>query len=145
MSALTLQAARKAVDAALAKAQEIGSPSSVAVVDGGRELLAFARMDGALLASPEIARGKAHTARSLDMATKDVAPLTQPGGPLYGLETAHLAANRPLIAFAGGVPITVDGDIVGAIGVAGGTPDDDHTVASAGATILTAGGETDRG
>jgi uncharacterized protein GlcG (DUF336 family) len=133
VSTLTLQAGQAALDAALAKAEEIGSPSSIAVLDAGRELLAFARMDGALLASAAISQAKAYTARSLDCATRDVDTATQPGGPLYGLQTAHLAAGRALVTFGGGVPITVGGQVVGAVGVAGGTPDQDHEIAAAGA------------
>jgi len=133
VSTLTSEAGQAALRAALDKAREIGSPSSVAVLDGGRELLAFARMDGALLASAEISQAKAYTARSLDCATRDVDVATQPGGPLYGLQTSHLAAGRSLVTFGGGVPITVDGQVVGAVGVAGGTPDQDHEIASAGA------------
>jgi uncharacterized protein GlcG (DUF336 family) len=133
VSELTLEGAQAALRAALEKAREIGSPSSIAVVDAGRELLAFARMDGALLASAEIAQAKAYTARSLNCATKDVDTATQPGGPLYGLQTAHAAAGRALVTFGGGVPVTVDGQVVGAVGVAGGTPDQDHEIASVGA------------
>lgn len=133
MTALTLDQAQAALQAALEKAQEIGSPSSVAVLDAGRELLAFARMDGALLASAAISQAKAYTARSLDCATRDVDVATQPGGPLYGLQTAHLAAGRALVTFGGGVPIVVAGEVVGAVGVAGGSPDQDHEIAAAGA------------
>lgn len=133
MPGLSLAEARQVLDAALAKAEEIGSPSSVAVIDAGRELLAFARQDDALLASSEISQNKAFTARSLNMATKDVGPLTQPGQPLYGLETAH---RRPLVSFGGGRPLAVGDEIVGAIGVAGGSPDQDDEVAAAGAAAL---------
>jgi uncharacterized protein GlcG (DUF336 family) len=139
VSTMTLAAAQAALDAALAKAREIGSPSSVAVLDAGRELLAFGRMDGALLASAAISQAKAYTARSLDCATKDVDAATQPGGPLYGLQTAHLAAGRALVTFGGGVPIVVDGAVVGAVGVAGGSPDQDHEIAAAGAAAAQAG------
>lgn len=133
MLGLSLAEARQVLDAALAKAEEIGSPSSVAVVDAGRELLAFARQDDALLASSEISQNKAFTARSLNMATKDVGPLTQPGQPLYGLETAH---RRPLVSFGGGRPLAAGNEIVGAIGVAGGSPNQDDEVAAAGAAAL---------
>lgn len=128
MATLTLEQAQGALDAALRRAGEIGSPSSVAIVDAGRELLAFARMDGALLASIEIAIGKAYTARSMNMNTRDIGPLTQPGQPLYGIETSHA---RPLITFGGGRPLAIGGEIVGAVGVAGGTVDQDDEVASA--------------
>ncbi|WNV75084.1 heme-binding protein [Geodermatophilus sp. DSM 44513] len=140
MSTLTLEAGQAALRAALEKAREMGSPSSVAVLDDGRELIAFARMDGALLASAEISQAKAYTARSLNCATKDVDAAAQPGGPLYGLQTSHLAAGRSLVTFGGGVPITVNGEIVGAVGVAGGTPDQDHEIASAGAAAVGSAG-----
>ncbi len=128
--ALTEAQARKAIEAGLAKAGEIGSPSSIAVVDGGRNLVAFQRMDGALLASIEISQAKAYTARSLNMKTGDVTQYVQPGGPFYGMETSH---RQPLVVFGGGQPITVGGEVVGAVGVAGGSVDDDESVAAAAA------------
>lgn len=136
MESLSLDQARAALDACVAKAAEIGSPSSIAVVDDGRELLAFARMDGALLASAAISQAKAYTSRSLSCDTRDVEALAQPGGALFGLHTAHLAVGRALVTFGGGVLISVDGAPAGAIGVAGGTPDQDHEVAAAGAAAV---------
>jgi uncharacterized protein GlcG (DUF336 family) len=133
---LTMEQAQAALEASVSKAKEIGSPSSVAVIDAGRELVAFARMDDALLASVAISQAKAYTARSLNASTKDVGELAQPGAPLFGLQTAHLAVGRSLVTFGGGVPITVGGEIVGAVGVAGGSPDQDHEIASAGAAAL---------
>jgi uncharacterized protein GlcG (DUF336 family) len=133
---LRYEQAHKALTAALQKADEIGSPSSVAVVDQGRELLAFARQDGALLASTEISIGKAYTACSMKMATKDIGPLTQPGQPLFGLEVTH---SRPLVTFGGGRPLEVGGEVVGGVGVAGGTVDqDDEIAAAAAAAVATA-------
>jgi uncharacterized protein GlcG (DUF336 family) len=133
MTNITYDQAQLVLEAALSKASEIGSPSSVAVVDGGRELVAFARQDGALLASTEISIGKAYTSCSLQMATADVGPLTQHGQPLYGLETSH---QRPLVTFAGGRPIQRGGDPVGAVGVAGGTVDQDDEIAMAAVAAL---------
>jgi len=133
MPGLSLREARVVLEAALAKASEINSPSSVAVVDEGRELLAFARQDGALLASIEISIGKAYTACSLRAPTREVGTMTQPGQPLYGLEVTH---QRPLVTFAGGCPIEVDGEIAGAVGVAGGTTEQDDAVATAAAGSL---------
>lgn len=133
MATLTLDQALGALQAAVRKATEIGSPSSIAIVDSGRNLLAFARMDDALLASIEIAQGKAYTARSMNMKTADIGPLTQPGQPLYGIETSHA---RSLITFGGGQPLRVDGEIVGAVGVAGGTVEQDDEVASAAVASL---------
>lgn len=128
MPNLTLEQARRALAAAVARATEIGSPSSIAIVDAGRNLVAFYRMDGALLASIEISQGKAYTARSLNMNTRDIGPLTQPGQPLYGIETSHA---RPLITFGGGQPLRVGGEVIGAVGVAGGLVEQDDEVASA--------------
>jgi uncharacterized protein GlcG (DUF336 family) len=130
---LRYEHARRALDAALQKATDIGSPSSVAIVDQGRELLVFARQDGALLASTEISQGKAYTSVSMRMATKDIGPLTQPGQPLFGLEHTH---SRPLVTFGGGRPLEVGGEIVGAVGVAGGTVDQDDEIAAAAAAAL---------
>jgi uncharacterized protein GlcG (DUF336 family) len=130
---LSYEQARQALDAALQKATDIGSPSSVAIVDDGRELIAFARQDEALLASTEISAGKAYTACSMKMATKDIGPLTQPGQPLYGLEHTH---QRPLVTFGGGRPLEVDGRVVGGVGVAGGTVDQDDEIAAAAVTAV---------
>lgn len=136
MATLSLAQAQAALGAGLAKAAEISSPSSIAVIDGGRELLAFARMDQALLASPAIAQAKAYTARSLNCDTRDVEGAVQPGAALFGLQTAHLAVGRSLVTFGGGVLISVGGEVVGAIGVAGGSPDQDHEIAAAGAATI---------
>ena len=133
MATLTMDQALGALRTAVGKATEIGSPSSIAIVDGGRNLVAFVRMDGALLASIEISQGKAYTARSMNMNTADIGPLTQPGQPLYGIETSHA---RPLITFGGGQPLRVNGEIVGAVGVAGGTVVQDDEVASAAVASL---------
>jgi len=133
MADLTLQQAQGALQAALQRAVKIESPSSIAIVDSGRNLLAFARMDNALLASIEIAQGKAYTARSMNMNTGDIGPLTQPGAPLYGIETSHA---RPLITFAGGRPLRIGDEVVGAVGVAGGTGAQDDDIAAAAVASL---------
>jgi uncharacterized protein GlcG (DUF336 family) len=129
MSNVTIEQAQRAITAALRAAEENGVPSSVAVVDSGRNLVAFARMEGALLASIEISQNKAYTARSMNSDTGALQEYTQPGAPFYGLETSH---GRPLITFGGGLPITAsDGEVVGAVGVAGGSADQDAAVAHA--------------
>lgn len=119
--------------AALKKAAELNSPSSIAIVDDGRNLLGFVRMEGALLASIEISQAKAYTARSLNMKTGDVMPLVQPGGPLYGMENSH---RQALVVFAGGVPIAKGDAVIGAVGVAGGMPPDDEAIAQAAADAI---------
>lgn len=121
------------ISAALARAAEIGSPSSVAVVDAGRNLVGFARQDSAILASVDVAQAKAFTACSLSMSTADLAPAVQPGGPFYGLSGSH---GLPYIPFGGGRPLRVADAVVGAIGVGGGTPEQDDEVAAAGVDAL---------
>ncbi|WP_374379616.1 heme-binding protein [Dongia sp.] len=118
------------LQAGLKKARELNSPSSIAIVDGGRNLVGFIRMEGALLASIEISQGKAYTSASMNMKTGDIMGLVQPGGPLYGMETSH---RQPLIVFAGGVPVANGG---GAVGVAGGMPPDDEAIAAAAAAAM---------
>jgi uncharacterized protein GlcG (DUF336 family) len=127
-----LDQANAALEAAIKKAEEIGTTMDIAVVDVGENLKAFARMDGAWLGSIDISQKKARTARYFDMNTGDIGQLSQPGGPLFNIEHS----NGGLITFPGGVPIK-DGDIViGAIGVSGSTVENDHTVAAAGANAV---------
>jgi len=133
MSEITAAAAHAAIEAGIAKAKEINSPSSIAILDSGRNLIAFHRMDGALLASIEISQGKAYTARSLNMKTADVTEYVQPGGPFYGMETSH---RTPMVVFGGGVPVEKAGAVIGAVGVAGGMVPDDVAVAEAVAAAL---------
>ena len=99
---VTLSSAQAVVEAARAKADEIGVPMNIAVVDDGNNLTAFARMDGAWLGSIDIAQNKAYTARSFDMSTKDLAPLCQPNQPLFGIQASN---QGRLIVFAGGIPL----------------------------------------
>ena len=129
---LSLDQANAALEAAMKKAEEIGTKMDIALVDAGANLKAFARMDGAWLGSIDISIKKASTARWFDMNTGDIGGLSQPGGALYNIEHS----NDGLITFPGGVPIK-DGDIViGAIGVSGSTVENDHTVAAAGAAAV---------
>lgn len=103
-----------------------GSPCSISILDAGRNLVAFIRMEGAILASIEVSHGKAYTAGSMGMPSGDLAPLIQPGQPFYGFETSH---RQPMVIFAGGFPVHRDGRLIGAVGVAGGDPDADVRVA----------------
>lgn len=133
---LGLGEAQLLVDAALAHAERIETPVSVAVVDAGRELVAFARHDKAPLLSAEIARSKAFTARSLNMATADLAAATRPDAPLFGLDSSH---PREVAIFAGGRPVESDGEVAGAIGVSGGTVEEDDEIALAALASLESG------
>jgi uncharacterized protein GlcG (DUF336 family) len=127
-TSVTLDQARAIIDAARAKADDIGVPMNIAVVDAGNNLTAFSRMDGAWLGSIDIAQSKAYTARAFDMPTRDLADMAQPGQPLFGID----AANQRVIIFAGGIPLSDNKTVVGAVGVSGGTPDQDHEVCEAG-------------
>ena len=120
--------ARAVIDGAILKAVELGLNMDIAVVDAGGNLKAFLRMDGAWLGSIDIAVKKARTARLFDMPTGDIGGLSQPGGPLYGIEHS----NGGLVTFPGGVPLRAsDGTVIGAVGVSGSTVQDDHAVAVA--------------
>ena len=130
---LSLAQAQSVLAAAIAAAEEQGTKMDVAVVDAGGNLKAFARMDGAWLGSIDIATTKARTARYFDLPTEELGALSQPGGPLYGIEVS----NGGLITFPGGLPLKAeDGTVIGAIGVSGSTVEDDRAVATAGAAAL---------
>ena len=92
---------------------------TIAVLDGGRELKAFGRSDGAMLVTIQFAIGKAYTACSMNRTTDMLAQRTWSGGDLHGLETAHSPA---LVPIGGGAPLRASGQLVGAVGVSGGTP-----------------------
>jgi uncharacterized protein GlcG (DUF336 family) len=126
---VTLSAGQAILEAARAKAEQIGVPMNIAIVDEGGNLVTFAHMDDAWLGSIDIAQNKAYTARAFDMPTKDLAPLAQPGAPLYGIEASN---HGRLIVFAGGIPLVADGRVMGAIGVSGGSVEQDQEVAEAG-------------
>jgi uncharacterized protein GlcG (DUF336 family) len=127
---INLEAALEIINRAKSKAKEIGVPMNIAVVDEGGNLVAFERMDGAWLGSIDIAQGKAYTARAFNMSTKELSEYAQPGGPLFGI---HASNQGRLIIFAGGIPLKIDGLVVGAVGVSGGTIDQDQEVALAAA------------
>lgn len=130
---ITLEQSEKAIAAAKQKATEIDTKMNISIVDAGANLVAFARMDGAWLGSVDISLKKAKTARFFDMNTGILGDLSQPGGSLYNIEHS----NNGLITFPGGIPIkNSNGEIIGAIGVSGSSVENDHTVASAGASAI---------
>lgn len=126
---VSLAAARRVIDAAGDAARRLGIAVSIAVVDDGGNLKAFARMDGAELAGIDLARDKAYTSVANSIATHDLAVLAQPGGDLFGI---HGNAGGRYVIFGGGVPLLRDGRIVGAVGVSGGTSTQDVACANAG-------------
>ena len=130
---INIEVALRIIDVAKKKAQEIGIPMNIAIVDEGANLVAFQRMDGAWLGSINIAFNKAYTARCFNIGTRELAPLCQPGQPLFGI---HASNDGRLIIFAGGIPLKDGEDIVGAIGVSGGTVEQDQEVAEAGVSVF---------
>ena len=128
LNSLSLDDARRIVAAGEARAAGIGQPMNIAVVDAGGDLVMHVRMDGAWRGSVDIAVNKAFTARAFDIETAELADLATPGGPFYGIQASN---NGKVMVFAGGAPVRADGVIVGAVGVSGGTGEQDTTVCEA--------------
>lgn len=127
---ITLEDARKVIAAAEKKAAEIKQPMNIAVVDEGGNLVSHVRMDGAWLGSIDISINKAFTSRAFDIATKDLAGHSQPGAQFFGI---HASNRGRVMIFAGGIPLVRGGKVVGAVGVSGGSGEQDQTVAEAAA------------
>ena len=127
---ITLEQSEAIVAACKSEAEAVGQPMNIAVVDSGGNLVAFAAMDDTKLIGEDIAQKKALTAVYFQMDTRDLAPLVQPGQPLYGIEAT---TGGRLVVFGGGVLLRgADGQVVGGVGVSAGTVDEDHQVAAAG-------------
>lgn len=127
-SSLDLADARRIIAAGERKAIEMGVPYNIAVADAGGGLVAHVRMDGAWLGSVAIAINKAWTARAFDASTEDLARLTQSGQQGFGLNTTN---DCRVVIFGGGIPIKVDGVVIGAVGASGGSVEQDVAVARA--------------
>src|ERR1039457_6272859 len=130
---INLETARKVIAAAEQKEEEIRQPMNIAVVAAGGNLLVHVRMAGAWIDSIDISINKAFTSRAFDIATKGLAHHSQSGGQFFGI---HASNHGRIMIFAGGIPLKEDGKVVGAIGVSGGSGDQDHAVAEAGAAIV---------
>ncbi|MPY31580.1 heme-binding protein [Streptomyces adustus] len=124
---LTTTDAEVLITAARRAAEAAGVAVSVTVLDAGGHLLAFRRDDRAVLISGETSTRKAYTALQLDAPTADLVELVKPDGPFHSLPTA---LDRPLLFIAGGIPVHRDGRLVGAVGVGGGAPEQDHAFAT---------------
>jgi uncharacterized protein GlcG (DUF336 family) len=131
---LALASAHQAIDAGTANGAELGVAFTISVLDAGTQLVAVARMDGTALAAIETSQTKARTAVLFAQPTKDLSAAVQPGARLFGIE----AGTRDPPAFVpGGIPVPDEhGLVVGAIGVGGGTPAQDHEVAIAAAAAI---------
>ena len=127
---VTLEQSQAIIEACRSEATAIGQPMNIAVVDDAGHLVAFAAMDDTKLIGEDIAQKKALTAVHFRADTRDIAPLMQPGQPLYGIEAT---TNGKLVVFGGGVLLRgADGRIAGGVGVSAGSVDEDHQVAEAG-------------
>jgi uncharacterized protein GlcG (DUF336 family) len=133
MSQLTLADARAVIAAAEKKADEIGQPMNIAVVDAGGNLVAHVRQDGAWIGSIDISISKAWTSKAFDIHTKDLGDNSQPTEQFFGIHTTN---GGKVAIFAGGVPLTRDGVVVGGLGVSGGSGEQDQSVALAGEAAL---------
>lgn len=125
---IDLAKALKMIDTAQEKAESIGVPMVIAVVDEGGNLVAQHRMDGALIASISISFDKAYTAVAVKLPTHQLGELAQPGQPLYGIQNC---VNGRMVVFGGGYPIVHEGEIIGGIGVSGGSVEEDMRCAEA--------------
>jgi uncharacterized protein GlcG (DUF336 family) len=126
---MNLDLALELIAAAREKAKEIGVPMVIAVVDAGGNLTALQRMDDALLVSIDIAANKAYTAVAVKLATHELATVAQSGQPLFGI---HNTDGGRIVIFGGGMPIRHNNEIIGGIGVSGGSVEQDMECASAG-------------
>lgn len=126
---LGIEDARILIAGAAAKSREIGVPMCIAVTDESGHLIAFERMDGGKITSTTIAVDKAFTAAGAKRATHDYGAASQPGKPAYGINSA---IGGRLMVVGGGLPVIVDGEVVGGIGISSGTPDQDLACAQAG-------------
>ena len=136
---LTLAAARRAIAAVEREASAMRIAMSVAVVDSGGQRGAFARMDGADLVGVRRAQDKAYAALMNRMPTRDLAPVVQPGTEFYGYDSV---SSGRMIVFAGGMPLERDDVLLGALGVSGGTADEDQRAADAAVEAFGAGSGT---
>ena len=131
---LTCKGAHVVIHAAEKQAAGMGVPQCIAVVDAGGNLLAFSRMDGARIGSIEIALTKARTAATRLQRSEEVG-----GASDTGKVSIALASQLNLTGMAGGIPIVVEGQIIGAVGVSSGKPAQDVEVGEAGIAALLGG------
>jgi len=130
IATLTLEGAQRALEGSLRHARSLGVPVCVAVADQAGHLLAFARMDGAPLLSASIAQDKAYTVAAFGgLATHHWFDLIKDDPPLLH----GIVKTERLVVFGGGVPVLSDGRVAGAVGVSGGSAEQDRAIAEAGA------------
>ncbi len=126
---LSIDDAKILIDGARQKANEIGVPMCIAITDESGQLIAFERMDGGKVTSAIVAQDKAFTAAGARKATHDYNAACQPGNLAFGI---HTAIGGRLSVVGGGLPVIVDGEVVGGIGLSSGTPQQDMDCGQAG-------------
>ena len=131
---LTSADAKRMVDAAISKAEELGVAGSVAVVDAGGHLKAFVRMDGSVLGSADGAKRKAHTAVTSGMSTSQMFQIVT-GDAAFGAILGH--GTEGTLFLPGGEPIAGADGIVGAVAFSGGQPDQDAEIVNAATAVAT--------
>jgi glc operon protein GlcG len=135
MAELTLAMAEKAVKAAQARARELGTPMSVTVVDAAGRLVLCARGDGTGFFTPETSRAKAVAAAAFRRPTKEMVNLRESAPAFWGNVAAVLGGQA--LPSIGAVPVFSSGSLIGAVGCGGGTGEQDHLCAEAGAAAMT--------
>lgn len=131
---ITLSLALTLTEKVKQKAREMGVKAVIAVADAGANTISLQSMDGAYIASADIAINKAFTVVSLKMPTKNLASLAAPGGSLYGIQFTN---GGKIVIFGGGVPLySKDGQIIGGIGISGGTAEQDTALGDYAAEIF---------
>lgn len=134
MAELTLEMAEKAVRAAQAKARELGTPMTVTVVDAAGRLILCARGDGSGFFTPETSRAKAVAAAAFRRPTKDMVKLRESAPAFWGNVAAVLGGQA--LPSIGAVPLLSGEKVIGAVGCGGGTGEQDHLCAEAGAAAI---------
>lgn len=127
--------AMAALQAGIKRANELDQRSCLSIVDAGGHLVGFIRVDDAAFGTIEVATNKAYTAAALRNPTDTWMAITQPGQELYGFERS---CARPFVVFGGGLPVTINGVVVGGVGVSGGPEAADVEIAKAMVDVLQA-------
>ncbi len=130
---MSLTAAKALIALVEKKAEEMGVKAVVAISDSGARPIAIECMDDSYIASFDVALNKAYTVVALKMSTSTLKPLAQPGGSLYGIQFTN---DSKIVIFGGGDPLVYNGEIIGGIGVSGGTEEQDTALSAYGASCL---------
>ncbi|MGE7600961.1 GlcG/HbpS family heme-binding protein [Peribacillus sp. NPDC097675] len=133
MSQINLKIAKQLIESAEKKANEMNVPMVICIVDEGGNFIASHRMDDALLVSIELAQNKAWTSVAMKMTTESLAKVTSNGEELYGINTTN---NGRVVVFGGGIPLYNNSRIIGAVGVSGGSVEEDILVAQSAVNAL---------